>query len=40
MEMPTNPKAKGDHINAVLDGWEEHAADATFDGFTDRKSVV
>src|SRR4051794_35499486 len=29
-----NPKITGDHINAVIDGWEEHAADATFSGLT------
>lgn len=32
--MASNPKATGDHINAVLEGWEEHAADAIFGGFT------
>ena len=31
--MP-NPKAIGDHINSVIAGWEEHAADATFAGLT------
>jgi hypothetical protein len=34
MAMATNPKATGDHLSAVTDGWEEHAADATFAGLT------
>ena len=32
--MPTNPKSTGDHINAIIEGWAEHAADATFSGLT------
>ena len=32
--MAINQKATGDHINAIFDGWEEHAADATFGGLT------
>ena len=32
--MASNPKATGDHINAVIAGWEEHAADASFGGLT------
>ena len=32
--MTSNPKANGDSINSVIDGWEEHAADATFSGLT------
>jgi len=32
--MPSNPKSTGNHINAIIAGWEEHAADATFGGLT------
>ena len=32
--MPSNPKTTGDHINAVIAGWEEHAPDASFAGLT------
>ncbi len=32
--MANNPRTKGDHFNAVIHGWEEHAADATFAGLT------
>ncbi|HTD66534.1 MAG TPA: hypothetical protein VK846_08405 [Candidatus Limnocylindria bacterium] len=32
--MASYPKAIGDHINAVIAGWEEHATDATFGGLT------
>jgi hypothetical protein len=32
--MATNVKGIGEHLNAVIDGWEEHAADATFAGLT------
>ncbi len=32
--MATNPKATGDHINAIIDGWTEHAPDAQFSGLT------
>ena len=32
--MPINPKAISNHINAVIDGWEEHAADVSFGGLT------
>ncbi len=32
--MPSNPKTTGDHLNAVIAGWEEHAADASFAGLT------
>jgi hypothetical protein len=34
MAMAANPKIVGDHINDIIDGWEEHAADATFGGLT------
>ena len=29
-----NPKIVGDHLEAVIAGWEEHAADASFSGLT------
>lgn len=29
-----NPKIAGDHLEAVIAGWEEHAADASFSGLT------
>ncbi len=29
-----NPKIIGDHLEAVIAGWEEHAADASFSGLT------
>jgi hypothetical protein len=32
--MPSNPKTTGDHLDAIIAGWEEHAADATFAGLT------
>jgi hypothetical protein len=32
--MATDIKGTGEHLNAVIDGWEEHAADATFAGLT------
>ena len=32
--MPSNPKAIGNHIEAVIAGWEEHAADTSLAGFT------
>jgi len=32
--MPSNPKSTGDHLKAVVAGWEENAADATFGGLT------
>ena len=32
--MPSNPKTTGDHFNAVVGGWTEHAPDATFSGLT------
>ncbi|HEY0549644.1 MAG TPA: hypothetical protein VGF13_08585 [Verrucomicrobiae bacterium] len=32
--MATNIKGVGEHLNAVIDGWEKHAADATFAGLT------
>lgn len=32
--MPSNPKAIGDFINAVIAGWEEHAPESTFGGLT------
>lgn len=34
MQMPSNPKSAGDHLKAIMAGWEEHAADATFSGLT------
>src|SRR5436190_12606427 len=32
--MATDIKATGEHLNAMIDGWQEHAADATFAGLT------
>ena len=32
--MANNPKATGDRFEALIAGWEEHAADATFGGLT------
>jgi len=32
--MPNNPKSIGGHFEAIIGGWEEHAADATFGGLT------
>ena len=32
--MPTNPKATGDHISDIIEGWAEHAPEATFSGLT------
>jgi hypothetical protein len=32
--MANNPKATGDHLDAVIAGWEEHAATASFGGLT------
>jgi hypothetical protein len=32
--MATNPKAVGDRLDAIIAGWEEHAADATLGGLT------
>jgi len=32
--MPSNPKSISNHINKVIAGWEEHAADASFAGLT------
>lgn len=29
-----NPKIVGDHLEAVISGWEDHAADASFSGLT------
>jgi hypothetical protein len=29
-----NPKITGDHLDAIIAGWDEHAKDATFSGFT------
>jgi hypothetical protein len=29
-----NPKSTEDRINAIIDGWEEHAADVTFGGLS------
>ena len=34
IQMAKNPKSNGDHINALIKGWEKHAADATFSGLT------
>ena len=34
MAWPHYPKATGDRLNALIGGWEEHAADATFAGLT------
>lgn len=32
--MTSNPKANGDSIQGVIDGREDHAADATFSGMS------
>jgi hypothetical protein len=32
--MASNPKVIGDRLNAIIDGWEEHASDATLGGMT------
>jgi len=32
--MIGNPKIIGDHLNAVIAGWDEHADEATFSGLT------
>ena len=29
-----NPKITGDHLNAIIAGWDEHAEEATFSGLS------